>query len=62
MEFSLNAIKFSPETGEGVFFVGQDAFSFKSQSVDLSDDLSEVVHKSSHLKSILSRYLVKHLF
>ena len=45
-----------------MFFVGQDAFSFKSQSVDLSDDLSEVVHKSSHLKSILSRYLVKHLF
>ena len=62
MEFSLNAIKFSPEAGEGVFFVGQDAFSFKSQSIDLSDDLSEVVHKSSHLKSILSRYLVKHLF
>ena len=62
MEFRPQAIKFSPEAGEGVFFVGQDAFSFKSQSVDLSDDLSEVVHKSSHLKSILSRYLVKHLF
>ena len=45
-----------------MFFVSQDAFSFKSKPVDLSDDLSEVVHKSSHLEVILSRYLVKHLF
>ena len=62
MEFSSQAIKFSPETGEGVFFMGQDGLGLKGQPVNLSDDLSEVVHKSSHLKSILSRYLVKHLF
>ena len=61
MKFRSQAIKFSPEAGEGVFFVGQDAFSFKSQSVDLSDDLSEVVHKSSYLEVIPSRYLVKQI-
>ena len=42
--------------------MGQDRLGLKSQPVDLSDDLSEVVHKSSYLEVILSRYLVKHLF